>query len=519
MANKRIEMINVKHLLRLKLQGYSNRSIGVQLGISRNTVNEYVQFFNQQEMSYEALLGLSEAELYALFPQKSNKSSARYEFLAEQFSYYERELKRPGATYLGLWEEYRQAHPEGYGYGQFKNHIQDWIGCQEVSMRVEHKFGDKLFVDYCGKKLELTDRKTGLKTEVEVFVGILGGSQYIYCEASESQQLDDFLSSMSNTLEYYGGTPQAIVPDNLKSAVTKASNYDPNINRNFAAFGLHYQATILPTRSAKPKDKSLVEGAVKLVYRYIFFPLRNMAFFNLADLNRAIGEQLDKLNNKPFSNRPYSRRELFQQEEKIKLQPLPRERFERKIYREYKVHKDFHVWVGVDKHYYSVPYQYKGKHVQVHISSTNIEVYYNYQRIALHRRSSKIGGFTTLEEHMPSNIRFVKNWSMDHFTDQALKIGPHTYAYFCKIFEAKAHPEQAYKLCMGILKLTRHFEDQRIERTCQRAQFYGAYSLVALKNILEKGMDQVQIQGQSQSDPPVIISEAHPNIRGGDYFK
>ena len=205
MANKRIEMINVKHLVRLKLKGYSNRRIGEQLGISRNTVNEYVQFFNQQELSYEALLSLSEAELYALFPKKSNKSSARYEVLAGQFSYYERELKRPGATYLGLWQEYRQVHPEGYGYGQFKNHIQDWRGRQQVSMRVEHKFGDKLFVDYCGKKLELTDRNTGLKTEVEVFVGILGGSQYIYCEASESQQLDDFLSSMSNTLEYFGG--------------------------------------------------------------------------------------------------------------------------------------------------------------------------------------------------------------------------------------------------------------------------------------------------------------------------
>lgn len=519
MANKRIEMINVKHLLRLKLKGCSNRSIGEQLGISRNTINEYVQFFNQQKLSYEALLGLPDGELYALFPKKTNKSSSRYEALSNQFSYYERELKRPGATYLNLWAEYRQTHPGGYGYGQFKNHIQDWIGCQKVSMRVEHKFGDKLFVDYCGKKLELTDRGTGIKTEVEVFVGILGGSQYIYCEASESQQLDDFLCSMSNTLEYLGGTPQAIVPDNLKSAVTLASKYEPHINRNFAAFGLHYRTTILPTRSAKPKDKPLVEAAVKLVYQQIFFPLRNMIFFTLKDLNQAIAEQLEKLNNKPFSNRPYSRRELFEQEEKTKLEHLPRQRFERKIYRRYKVNKDFHVWVGLDKHYYSVPYKYVGKHIQVHISSGTIEVYYNYQRIALHQRSSKVGGFTTIAEHMPSNIRFVKNWSMDYFTDKALKIGPHTHAYFCKVFENKTHPEQAYKACMGMLNLAQQYPNERMEKACQRAQFFGAYSYKTLENILEKGIDQVQIQGQAQSDPPIIINESHPNIRGGDYFK
>ena len=512
-------MVDIKHLLRLKLQGQSNRSIGRQLGINRKTIDKYIEFFHTQAQSYEELLGWSNAELNALFPKKSNKKVKKYEELSSRFSYYERELKRPGATYLGLWQEYRQAHPGGYSYNQFKNHIRDHLGKQQVSMRIEHKFGDKLFVDYCGKKLLITDRHTGIETEVEVFVAILGGSQYIYCQASETQQLDDFLDAMSNTLEYLGGVPQAIVPDNLKSAVTKASKYEPNINRNFAAFGEHYRTVILPTRSAKPKDKPLVESAVKLVYQNIFFPLRNMVFFTLGDLNRAIREQLDLFNNKLLTNRSYSRRQLFVEEEKSKLEPLPKERFQRKIYREYKVNKEAHVWVGLDKHYYSVPYSYVGKHVQVQISHQTIEVYYNYQRIALHQRSSKTGGFTTITEHMPANIRFVKNWSMDHFTSRARQIGPHTYEYCCKIFEIKKHPEQAYKACMGILKLAQKFSNQRLEKACKRAAFYEAYAYKALEIILKKGMDQLDLEGEAATDNPVIITESHPNIRGGEYFK
>lgn len=512
-------MVNVKHLLRLKLEGHSNRSISRQLALDRKTVTRYVQFFEAQSHSYEELLSWSDANLDALFAKPSNKRLKKYEALSKQFSYYERELKRPGATYLSLWQEYKQGYPDGYGYNQFKHHLQSYLSQQSVSMRVEHKYGDKLFVDYCGKKLFITDRHTGIETAVEVFVAILGGSQYIYCQASASQQLDDFLDAMSNTLEYLGGVPQAIVPDNLKSAVSLASKYEPNINRNFAAFGLHYQTTILPTRPAKPRDKSLVEGAVKLVYQNIFFALRNITFFSLADLNRAIAERLDLLNTKTLTNRAYSRRELFTQEEKPKLKPLPAQRFERKFYRQYKVNKESHVWVGMDKHYYSVPYQYVGKHVQVHISHKQVEVYFKYERIAMHQRSSKAGGFTTIDEHMPANIRFVKNWSMDHFTKQALEIGQNTYEYCCKIFEVKSHPEQAYKACLGILKLASKFSNQRMEQACKRAAFYEAYTYHSIKSILEQGIDQLELQGQAASDKADIINEAHPNIRGGQYFK
>jgi len=519
MSNKRIEMVNIKHLLRLKLEGHSNRSIGKQLAVNRKTIDKYVQFFNQRQESYEELLGMGEAELFALFPEKTNKATGKYEVLSKQFSYYERELKRPGATYLGLWQEYRQSHPQGYSYNQFKNHLQQWISRQKVGMRIEHKFGDKLFVDYCGKKLHLTDRETGTQTPVEVLVGILGGSQYIYVEATLTQQLDDFLNGMINMLEYYDGVPKAIVPDNLKSAVTKPSRYEPNINRNFASFGVHYQTTILPTRSGKPKDKPLVESAVRLVYQHIYFPLRNVTFFSLPDLNQAIRQQLTKLNKKSFYNKNYSRQDLFEQEEKPLLGPLPKERFERKIYREGKVNQDTHVWFGEDKHYYSAPSQYIGKRVQIRANATTIELYYNYKRIALHQRSDKVGGFTTNDKHLPANIRFVKNWSMDQFTDKANQIGPLTYEFFCKVFEHKPHPEQAYKACMGLLKLARHFGNARMEKACYRADFYGAYTYQAVKVILEQGIEEWELGEPAPEEQQDIINESHPNIRGGDYFK
>lgn len=267
-------------------------------------------------------------------------------------------------------------------------------------------------------------------------------------------------------LASYGGAPQAIVPDNLKSAVTKASNYEPDINRNFVAFGLHYNSTILPTRSGNPKDKPLVKSAVRMTYRNIFFPLRDVVFFSLADLNEAIAKELVKLNDKKFTHRNFSRRGLFEKEEKTLLSSLLKERFERKVYRRYKVKKEGYVWLGLDKHYYSVPHQYKGKHVQIRANRASVEVYHNYKRIALHQRSSQVGRFTTDDKHLASNTRFVKNWSMDQFSEPARKIGPQTLDYVHKVFEHKAHPEQTYKVCMGLMKLAQRFGNQRMEKAC-----------------------------------------------------
>lgn len=519
MANKRIEMINIRHLIRLKAKGYSNRRIAKTLDISRPTVNDYVQIFNACGKSYTELSGLSDDELASLFPKPEAEPSERYIILQNKFGYYEKEMKRPGATYLNLWQEYRQTYPEGYSYTQFCYHLSRYINRKEGSLRHQHKFGDKLFVDYSGRKLHLTDPATGDLIPVEVYVAILGGSQYIYVEACENQQLASFLDATTHALEFYGGAPDAIVPDNLKSAVTKPDWYEPQINRNFQAFGLHYNTTILPTRTYKPKDKALVEGAVKLVYQQIFFPLRNMTFFRLADLNKAITNQLEKLNGRHFQDMDYSRRDLFVQHEKDLLTPLPATPYELRIYRRATVRTDFHIRFKEDKHFYSVPYQYKGTTVQVQATHSRVEIYYNHERLTWHPRNRTPGGTTTRKEHLPPNFQFVHNWSLDFFLQQGSKIGPQTLDYFHCIFKVKTHPEQAYKNCMGIMKLNKLFPAERIDRACQRARFFDNYSYKAVKNILEKGLDQVEWQATQASDTHPLMTESDPNIRGSQYFK
>ncbi len=519
MAKQRIEMINLKHVIRLKLKGVSNRCIAKQLGMGRQTVDKYVKWLKQTDKSLEALYELEESVLHTLLPQAPSGLKEKYELLAKKFSSYEKELKQPGATYKNLWKEYRLEHPQGYSYNQFCYHLGVHQKRQQISLRQEHKYGDKMFVDYCGKKMVITDRGSGQEQEVEIFVSILGASQYIYVDASQTQQLEDFLSSNTNALAYYRGVPQGIVPDNLKSAVTIANRYEPHVNRNFQCFGLHYNTTILPARAYKPQDKPLVEGAVKLVYQHIFFPLRHMTFFSLRDLNMAIGEQLEKLNGCLFQGRTYSRRDLFVAYEQALLQALPQESFEMRIYRRAKANKDALAWFGPDKHYYSVPETYVGKQVQVHASHKMLEIYHKQQRIAIHQRSDQVGGCTINEEHLPAKLRFVKNWSLDFFTDQALKIGAPTCQYFQRIFEHRTHPQQAYKVCMGILSLQKQYPDPRIDRACARAAFFANYSYHAVHNILKKNLDQQDWQVGHLTDDQPLMSQSDPNIRGSIYFQ
>lgn len=522
MANKRIEMLDLKHLIRLKLKGHSNRNIGELLDIDRNTVNEYVRFFNGLDQSYEQLNELAAVDLAKLFERSSQVEEERYAELSAQFSKLEKELKKVGATYKNVWEAYRRDHPTGYGYTQFKKHLKAYLRRQKVGMRQEHKYGDKLFVDFCGKKLPVTDKVSGEVKWMEVFVAIMGASQYTYVEAVEDQRLDAFLEVTQNALHFFQGVTQAIVPDNLKSAVTKADKYEPEVNRNYKAMGLHYGCVILPTRSRKPKDKALVEGAVKLVYQRIFRALDELTFYSLEDLNRAIRAQLDKYNNYLFQAREYSRRELFISHELPCLQPLAPERYERRIYLEVRVRDDGYVRFAPDNHYYSVPYQYCGKRVQIQATHRHVEVYAygDHQRIALHSRNRQPGGFTYKDEHLAPNVRYVKNWSQDQFIKYGEELGPEMVVFFQQLFQRKPHPEQAYKACMGILDLRRIFPDQRIITACRRAAYFDNYSYKAVCNILEKGLDRLEYHPHARSDDaPPLLDASHPNIRGSDYYQ
>ncbi|MEQ9286568.1 MAG: IS21 family transposase [Cyclobacteriaceae bacterium] len=516
MANKRIEMIVLKRIIQLKEKGLSNRKIAVQLGVHRNSVNSYVALLDRQGQSYSKLFQLSDADLDALLPQAVGLPlDARYESLQSQFPMYEKELKKVGCTYQTLWYSYRKGNPSGYSYTQFKHHLQCWQQKQEVSMPMTHKMGDKLFVDYTGKKLSYIDKSTGEVHAVEVFVAILGGSQYTYVVASQSQQSEDFISALNGSLSYYGGVSQAIVCDNLKSAVTKSSKYEPLLNKNMSAFGLHYNTAVLPTRAYKPQDKSLVEGAVKLVYQRIFYPLEGIQFFSLSSLNQAIREKLLLYNQALFQGRDYSRKDLFEKQERAQLQPLADPPFAIKYYKRAKVQKNSHVWLGDDGNYYSVPHLYIGNRVELQYSKTLVEVYYKQERIASHARSKIIGGYTTQKSHMPSTHQYVIGWNAEYFINWGKSKSPLIEKYIERTIKKKAYPEQAYKSCMGLQQLYRQYPQESFEKACQRATEYERFGYLVIKNILEKGLEKIRSEEDQLSSGLV---QDHQNIRGNNYY-
>ena len=377
---------------------------------------------------------------------------------------------------------------------------------------MQHKYGDKLFIDFTGKKLEIVNRATGEITEVEVYIGILGGSNYTYVEASRSQKLEDFINCTVNCLEYFGGVPQALVPDNLKSAVTKASNYEATINGHYKSMAIHYNTIVYPTRAVKPRDKALVEGAVKLVYQRIFFHLSKQVFFSLAELNEQIWILLKKYNNQPFYKQTQSRKERFLKEEKALLNPLPPYRFEPKQTKSAKVQTNCHVWL--EQHYYSVPYAYVGKQVRLQYNTKSVEIYLNFERIAIHKRSQQRWAYTTIKEHMPSHHQYVMNWSPERFIKWGQKIGTATGNYIEKVLKKATYPEQAYKSSMGILSLAKKYSPERLENACLRALQYEKYSYRTVDRILNLKLDKIEEEPEPQTPLP-----DHDNIRGATYYQ
>lgn len=521
MANKRVAIMDLKLLVQLKLSEKSNRQISQIIGRSRNTINDYVQLLEQTGKSWESLNLLDSKELKALIDQQKeltdSKKDKRYEELVKHKDTYLNDYKRPGATYQTIWQIYRTHFPDGYGYTQFKRHLKSFTKQQDYSMPMHHKYGDKLFIDFTGKKLSIVDPTTGEETEVEVFIGILGGSNYTYVEACASQRMEDFFRCTANCLEYMGGVPQALVPDNLKSAVTKASNYEAIINRQYKSLALHYNTVVFPTRAVKPKDKALVEGAVKLVYQRIFFLLSKQTFFSLSELNEQIRLLLKTYNETPFYKQEVSRMQRFLLHEKSLLKALPVDRFEPKEVNTATVQKNAHVWLK--EHYYSVPHTYMGKKVQVHYNNRVVEVYYNLERVAIHQRSHISWAYTTIKDHMPSHHQFVMDWSAEKFTKWGQRIGDSVGAYIEKVLQTANYPEQAYKSCMGILNLGKTFTNERLEKACLRGLTYEKYSYRTIKRILQAKLDQLEEQPDCSSQSDSIELPPNEHLRGSTYYE
>jgi transposase len=516
MANNPISMSKIRQLLRLHSQGRSLLVIAAQTGISRNTLKKYLKEFTSSGLGFSELDSLSDKELEDLFIKSEEKPlPSKLKTLFSLFPAMDKELKRKGVTRLLLWEEYIRAHPDGYGISQFKHYFALWKAQVNPCMRIEHKVGDKLYVDFAGDKLSIIDKQTGEIQQVEVFVAILGASQLTFVEAVLTQQKEDFIAACESALQYYGGVPAAIVPDNLKSAVTKSSKYEPVLNESFADFADHYSTTILPARSYIPQDKALVEGAVKIVYMRIYARLRSNEYYTLDELNQAIRIALEEHNNMLLKGRNYSRRQQFEEIERSALAPLPALRYELKKQLFVTVMKNGHVSLSIDKHYYSVPYRYIGKKVKLTFSSHSVEVFYHYERIAIHKRLKSPYNYTTDKDHLASAHRFVSEWTPERFLSWAADIHEDVQLYILKILDRKQHPEQAYKSCIGILSFAKKVGKDRLIKACQRALGYSIYNYKTIQTILEKGMDTYDdTEENNQPEMPI-----HDNIRGENYYQ
>jgi len=514
MPNKSISMQKLRQVIRLHAQGKGSKTISHMLGLSRNTVKKYVQIFHGSEISYEDFCSKGDSDLASLFMVKESKAekSERQIVLEKLLPDICKQLKRKGVTREQLHKEYLAKHPGGYARSRFSNYINLYLDQAHPVMHIEHKSGEKMYIDFAWKKLHLTDH-AGNKAPVEVFVATLGCSQLTYVEAVGSQKKEDLIRACENALHYFERVPQAIVPDNLKAAVTKGSKYEAVINPDFAAFAEHYSTTVVPARVYKPRDKSLVEGAVKLIYRSIYTKLEERTFYDLKSLNSAIRVALEIYNTTPFSGRGYSRRSQFEDIEREALGRLNPLRYEIKEQALVTVSKNSHVRLSKDIHNYSVPYKYIGKKVKILYTSNTVEIYHRYELIAAHARSTRRFQYTTDPEHLASQHRFITEWTPENFIRQAEEIHEDVAHYISKVLELKPFPEQAYKSCSGILSFVRRVGAERLTNACRIANSFGQYSYPAIGDILNKHLDNLQPEGELPSIP------AHNNIRGKEYFQ
>ena len=508
MAQKTIEIMNLKQIIQLKKQDTSNREISDTLGIHRNTINKYIRQIRASNLSLAELLELDDVSLIALFPTTDTINEQRYKVLSSYFSYFLKELSKVGCAKEKLWKDYLCEHPDGYGSSQFNYHLNHWLKRSKVSGKLNHEYGEKLFVDYTGKKLQITDKTTGNISDTEVFVAILPASHYLYVEATHTQQKQDFIKAINNTLFFFGGVPKAIVLDNLKSAVTKSSKYEPVLNKTFKDQAKHFGFAINPTRSYKPQDKALVEGAVKLVYQRIFYQLSNQTFFSLKDLNKSILQKVKDFNLHHMKTYDSSRFKLFNEYEKLKLTPLPNQRYELKEYKVATVQKMGYIYLSVDKNYYSVPYRYIGKKVEVQYNSDSIEIYFGHQRIAFHIRNYRKGYYTTNKDHLASSHSFYTQWKPDYFLEQANDIGEYVYQFVSEIMSEAKYPETAYKSALGVIHLKSKYEKSRIDAACKIGLENKLIRYSNIKNILENNADLIPKDSSKSSIP------LHKNIRG-----
>ena len=505
-------MRKIKEVLRLHFDsGLGQRPISRCLGLSRTTVGDYLHRAKETGLVWPLPETLTDQQLYKQLFSSAVPISMTARPLPD-YAYIHTELKCKGVTLMLLWEEYHTDNLNAYRYSQFCELYRRWACKLKLSMRQIHKAGEKLFVDYTGHTLPIVNPHTGEIHNAQIFVAVLGASNYTFAEATWSQNLSDWLSSHRRAFDFYGGVPEIVVPDNLKSAVNKPCRYDPDLNPSYQDMAEHYGTAVIPARVRKPKDKSKAEVGVQIVERWILARLRNQTFFSLAEANTAISKLLTDLNSRPFKKLPGSRKDAFASLDQPALQPLPTEPYVFAQWKKVRVNIDYHV--EVEGHYYSVPYQLCGQQLDARITADCIECFHQSKRVSSHVRSFQKGHHTTVIAHMPRGHREYAQWTPERLLRWASQTGPKTAAMTAAILASRQHAQQAFRSAMGLIRLSKVYSSKRLEAACDLALDGQAMSYKSVKSILKSGFDR---QPRQQS-LPLTEPINHDNIRGGHYY-
>lgn len=518
MSNKTIEMFTIRQILRLYAAGKGTKYISRATGVARNTVKKYLYRYVLSEKTIGQIEAMSDAEMSRLFliKERIEVANKRLSDLQPLLPSLAALLKKRGVTKYMVHEKYLQQCPDGYKSSSFLEKLNDFMQVGKSSLKMTHKAGDKLFVDFTGQKLHLVDKLTAEISDVEVFVAILGCSQLTFVMAVHSQRKEDFIAGCEKALHFYGGVPQAIVPDNLKSAVTRASKYEAQLNENFAAFAEHYHTFGFPTRTYKPKDKALVEGAVKIIYTTIFSKIDQRVYHRLEDMNKDILFYLQIHNDAKLTGENYSRMQQFIEVEQQTLQPLNPYPFELMTTQLATVNKYGHVLLSVDKRYYSVPFKLIGKRLKIKYTTAKIEVYDENEVVAVHDRFFGKGlKYITEQDHLATHHKYLAEWNPQKFMMTASSIGVEVAKYIAKILSRELYPEQSYKSCSGVLNFTKRVGHTRLINACKRADSFGIYNYGIIDQILRSKADAIAFEDET----PAIEMPDHENIRGQDYYE
>lgn len=506
-------MRKIREVLRLYWGlGVSRGLIARSCSVARSTVGEYVRRAEEAGLSWPLPAEWDDGELERrLFPPRALIASEE-RVLPDWFEIH-REMKRKGMTRFLLWQEYRAVYPEGYQYSRFCDLYRAWRGKQSVVMRQTHRAGEKLFVDYAGQTVGIVDPQSGELREAQIFVAVLGASNYAYAEATWTQSLPDWIASHVRTFHHLNGVVEILVPDNTKVGVTSPHLYEPDLNATYQDMARHYNVAVVPARVRRPKDKAKVEAGVQIVERWILARLRHRTFFSLDELNRAIAELLFDLNNRPFQKLPGSRRSLFEELDRPALRPLPVEPYEYAEWKKARVHIDYHV--EVDRHFYSVPYQLVGQELDVRLTANTVEMFHKGKRVASHKRSHRVGGYTTLADHMPAAHRHYAEWTPERLVRWAGEAGGAVSKLVEAILSSRPHPQQGFRSCLGIMRLGKTYGHERLEAACRRALHLKSYRYKSVESILKNGLENRPLPGSRAPAGPVI---RHTNVRGAEYF-